>query len=109
MKKKSKESLQNQSDINKKDFDIDNENNENISENEANKSGSDIEIDIKTFPLKITMIGNASVGKTSIIKRYLENKFGLNSTEATINALFHSKKIKVDPFTEADLQIWDTA
>ena len=109
MKKKSKESLQNQRDINKKDFDIDNENNENNSDDEANKSGSDIEIDIKTFPLKITMIGNASVGKTSIIKRYLENKFELNSTEATINALFHSKKIKVDPFTEADLQIWDTA
>ena len=106
MEKKSKELLNNESELNKKDNEKDNENN---SDDEENKSGSDIEIDINTYPLKIIMIGNTSVGKTSIVKRYLENKFEFNSTDATINALFNSKKIKVDPFTEAELQIWDTA
>ena len=95
MEKKSKELLNNESELNKKDNEKDNENN---SDDEENKSGSDIEIDINTYPLKIIMIGNTSVGKTSIVKRYLENKFEFNSTDATINALFNSKKIKVDPF-----------
>ena len=86
-----------------------NENKENISDDEGNKSGSDIETQINTYPMKITIIGSTSVGKTSIIKRYFENKFELNSTEATISAIYHNKKIKTDPFTEANMQIWDTA
>ena len=83
--------------------------NKNTSDDEDNNSGSDIEVDIKKYPLKITMVGNSSVGKTSIINRYFENKFDLNSTEPTINAFFHCKNIKIDPFTEAQMQIWDTA
>ena len=83
--------------------------NKNTSDDEDNDSGSDIEVDIKKIPLKITMVGNSSVGKTSIIKRYFENKFEINSTEPTISAFYHCKNIKIDPFTEAELQIWDTA
>ena len=81
----------------------------NDSDDEGNNSGSDVEVDIKKYPLKITIVGNSSVGKTSIIKRYFENKFELNSTETTISAFYHCKNLKIDPFTEAELQIWDTA
>lgn len=76
---------------------------------DLNKSGSDIEINVTTYPLKITFIGNSNVGKSSIIKRYIENKFEENSIAATINASYHTKKIMVDAFSEADLNIWDTA
>ena len=82
-----------------------NENNED----DLNKSGSDMEVNASSYPIKIIMLGNSSVGKTSILKRYFQNKFEENSTLATVSAIFQSKKIKVDPFTIADLQIWDTA
>ena len=83
--------------------------NKNDSDDEDNNSASDIEVDIKKYPLKITMVGNSTVGKTSIIKKYFQNKFELNSTETTITAFYHCKNLKIDPFTEAELQIWDTA
>jgi small GTP-binding protein len=82
---------------------------ENNSDDDPNKSGSDMEVKATTYPLKITIVGSSSVGKTSIIKRYIENKFDEASTKATIIAEFKAKKINIDPFTEAELQIWDTA
>ena len=84
--------------------------NEEIDHNyddENNKSGSDIETQTNTYPLKISMVGNSSVGKTSIAKRYFENTF-INTTEASVNAMYYNKKIKIDAFTEAELQVWDT-
>jgi len=47
------------------------------------------------------------VGKTSLLVRYVDNKFSIN-TKSTIGADFLSKPIEVDdqPVT---LQIWDTA
>lgn len=82
---------------------------EHLDDDELNKSGSDIEVNTTIIPLKITMIGSSYVGKTSILKRYLHNQFEKDSTSATINVAFHNKKIKVDPYTFADLKIWDTA
>ena len=82
---------------------------ENNSDDDPNKSGSDMEVKTTTYPLKITIVGSSTVGKTSIIKRYIENKFEELSTKATIVAEFKAKKINIDPFTEAELQIWDTA
>lgn len=84
-----------------------NEHNVNNLDDEDNKSGSDIETQTNTYPLKITLVGNSSVGKTSIVKRYFENIF-INNAEATINAMYYNKKTKVDAFTEAELQVWDT-
>ena len=84
------------------------EKNENVDE-DLNKSGSDMGVNASTYQIKIIMIGNSNVGKTSILKRYFHNKFEDNSTVATVSAIFQSKKIKIDPFTIADLHIWDTA
>ena len=85
--------------------------NTNFEENDddLNKSGSEMEVNTTTYSIKITILGSSSVGKTSIIKRYIENKFDETSTGATIVGTFHVKRIKIDPFTEANLQIWDTA
>ena len=88
-------------------------NNENIDpgldeNDEVNKSGSDIEVSIKNYHLKITFVGDSSVGKTSIISRFVNNTFD-DEKGCTISAFFERKKIKIDPFNEADLEIWDTA
>ena len=44
-----------------------NEHNVNYLDDEDNKSGSDIEMQTNTYPLKITLVGNSSVGKTSVV------------------------------------------
>ena len=87
----------------KHDVNVDNVN----LDGELNKSGSDMEVHITTYPLKIIFIGNSNVGKTSIINRYIKNQF--DATHPTISVAFEKKKLKIDPFTEADLNIWDTA
>ena len=75
---------------------------------ELNRSGSDLGINIKRFPLKIGFLGDASVGKTCIISRFINNTFD-KEKPCTVSAYFESKKLKIDPFNEADLKIWDTA
>ena len=86
-----------------------NTNIEHTSDDEQNKSGSDIEVNTITYPIKITIVGDSYVGKTSILKRYFKNIFEKDATSATVSASFNSKTIKIDPYTLADLKIWDTA
>ena len=67
---------------------------------------------IATF--KIAIIGNSSVGKTSIVRRFINDNFSA-STESTIGAQFCSKTVDVYPSlndntpVKVKLQIWDTA
>uniref|UniRef100_A0A6B2LJQ9 Ras-related protein Rab-7b n=1 Tax=Arcella intermedia TaxID=1963864 RepID=A0A6B2LJQ9_9EUKA len=57
--------------------------------------------------MKLIVLGESGVGKTSLLVRYVDNKFSIN-TKSTIGADFLSKPIEVEdqPVT---LQIWDTA
>jgi Ras-related protein Rab-7A len=57
--------------------------------------------------LKIIVLGASNVGKTSMMKRYVTDKFTGNR-RATIGADFMTKKVKIED-TEILLQIWDTA
>jgi Ras-related protein Rab-7A len=57
--------------------------------------------------LKIIVLGDSGVGKTSLLVRYVDNKFSL-ATKSTIGADFLSKQIEVDD-QAVTLQIWDTA
>jgi len=57
--------------------------------------------------LKLIVLGESGVGKTSLLVRYMENKFSL-ATRSTIGADFLSKHIEVDD-QAVTLQIWDTA
>ena len=75
---------------------------------DKNKSLSDVELNITTYPLKLTLIGNSNVGKTAIIKRFITNKFDHKSM-STIAVNCQDKKMKIDPYTELNMQIWDTA
>ena len=80
----------------------------NDEDSDDNKSDSDIQCNVTTIDLKIILVGNSSVGKTSIIHKFIDRNFEEQIT-ATVSTTFKAKKIKIDPFTEANLRIWDTA
>lgn len=55
---------------------------------------------------KVVLIGEASSGKTSLVNRFIHDKFNTNS-EATIGAAFLNKTLKIND-QEIKLEIWDT-
>ena len=57
--------------------------------------------------IKVCVIGDTDVGKSSLSKRYIDGKMLDNSTP-TIGASFLQKRVKVGA-VEISLQIWDTA
>eukprot|EP01035_Chromulina_nebulosa_P019585 gene19585-25488_t len=57
--------------------------------------------------IKVCIIGDTDVGKTSLSMRYCHGEFPENSTP-TIGASFLQRRVMVDN-TEISLQIWDTA
>jgi len=61
----------------------------------------------KAVLLKVLLLGESSVGKTSIFHRYVKDEYS-QTYKATIGADFFSKDLKVDD-KEVILQIWDTA
>ena len=61
------------------------------------------------YKLKITLVGDSSVGKTSIITRFIDNKFEQGKTISSLTANFINYPMKLDNFTEVNMEIWDTA
>jgi len=61
----------------------------------------------KTVLLKVLLVGEASVGKTSIFHRFVKNEYS-DTYKATIGADFFSKQMNIEN-TEVIMQIWDTA
>ena len=58
--------------------------------------------------LKIVVIGDSGVGKSSIIESY-QYKKSCMSQKPTIGADFIKKKVKISTGEMIPLQIWDTA
>ena len=58
--------------------------------------------------LKIILVGDSAVGKTSILSRYIDNLFDEN-TKCTINIGIKTKLIDIDENTSVKMNIWDTA
>lgn len=58
-------------------------------------------------PIKVVLLGNASVGKTAIFKRIETQKFN-SSTTPTVGSAYVNTQINVDG-NEMKLCIWDTA
>ena len=57
--------------------------------------------------LKIVILGDSGVGKTTLLQQYLNGKVNLNS-KPTIGADFSKKEVLIDD-NVVTLQIWDTA
>ena len=57
--------------------------------------------------LKILLIGDSGVGKTSLIQRFVTSKFP-DIFKPTIGADFSNKEMEIDGTTVV-AQIWDTA
>ena len=62
---------------------------------------------INMINLKIILVGNVAVGKTSIIGRYINNSFD-DKYRCTIQAEQQTKIIKEDESTSIKMNIWDT-
>ena len=62
---------------------------------------------ITTSEFKIVLLGDSSVGKSSIVNRYIKRKFS-NKYITTIGASFYSKNIHLKNNKLIKIQIWDT-
>ena len=60
---------------------------------------------MRKYIFKILVAGNASVGKTSLLRRYVDGMFD-ESSVTTIGVGFFSKQISFDN-VECSLQLWD--
>merc|ERR1719162_1582723 len=56
---------------------------------------------------KLVLLGDASVGKSSILMRFLQNKFS-DGIETTVGAAFSTKTIETRD-RQVKFEIWDTA
>ena len=59
-----------------------------------------------SLDIKMILLGNSGVGKTSIIGRYVDNSFS-NDELSSSSMTYVQKKVKIDN-QEIDLSIWDT-
>ncbi|MFO7794635.1 MAG: Rab family GTPase [Promethearchaeati archaeon] len=60
----------------------------------------------KRYLYKILVAGNAGVGKTSLLRRYVEGKYD-ESTIMTVGVDFFIKEIEFNSEAECTLQLWD--
>lgn len=79
----------------------------NIEEDDDEFSSRNYDLGKNIYRYNIILVGDCSVGKTSIINRFIDNRFNRN-IKTTINIEFKIKSIKLDPNTVVDLKIWDT-
>ena len=99
----------------------DNEENKESSENKENKGNKEqvgqtknniksplYNANKKIYNLKIIVLGDIAVGKTSVIGRYITNTFS-SQYKSSIGCELKQKTVDIDNDTQAQLQIWDTA
>lgn len=58
--------------------------------------------------LKVIILGDSGVGKTSLMHRYVNDKYS-QQYKATIGADFLTKEVELDGDKVATMQVWDTA
>ena len=80
--------------------------NEELKEKKHNKKVDKSTINF--INLKIILVGDVAVGKTSIVGRYINNSFS-DDYKCTISAEQNTKIIKEDDNNSIRLNIWDTA
>ena len=104
-------SVSNEKEESKEKEQKDNSNNDNVKLDERNDSSfdeKDDEQNLKPVEYKIILVGDSGVGKTSILKKFINNEFN-EDIKCTINIDFFSKSIKIDKNLYTNLKIYDTA
>ncbi|MHA1671587.1 MAG: Rab family GTPase [Promethearchaeota archaeon] len=61
---------------------------------------------MSSFKLKILLIGDAAVGKTSLVQRFIKNRFAANY-KLTVGVDILTKDVEFRPGEIATLSIWD--
>ena len=67
---------------------------------------SDSSKKVSCFELKLILVGDSGVGKSSLLSRYMNEVF--TDQPCTIIPDFKIKKINIDSFTSVKITIWDT-
>jgi small GTP-binding protein len=62
----------------------------------------------KNYTLKIIIIGEPAVGKTSLVKKFITGQF-TKDYRSSIGTNIFTKKIKLDKQIETKIQLWDIA
>ena len=65
-------------------------------------------IEKKIYNFKVVLLGDASVGKTSILNRYIKKQFS-DVYKCTISSCIENKSFTYDLYTVIKLNIWDTS
>lgn len=60
------------------------------------------------YQFRVIMLGDSTVGKTSLVRRYTEDTFA-HSAYQTVGVDFYVRFIYVEPGVKIKLQFWDTA
>ncbi|KPP63135.1 ras-related protein Rab-39B-like [Scleropages formosus] len=60
------------------------------------------------YQFRIIMLGDSTVGKSSLLKRYTEDQF-LENINQTVGVDFYVHFVEVEPGIRIKLQFWDTA
>lgn len=93
--------------LSKNNDSLNNSRNSNAYEEKKQKKEKKSEVKKKFINLKIILVGDVSVGKTSVIERYINNNFKDDYT-CTIQAEQKTKIINEDSNTSIRMDIWDT-
>ena len=78
---------------------------------EFNNSNFDEKADMKDSKIvefNVIMLGDSNVGKTSILKKFVDNTFS-DQLACTVNVEFKTKNLKIDNNLYAQLSLYDTA
>ncbi|XP_066494895.1 ras-related protein Rab-42 [Tiliqua scincoides] len=60
------------------------------------------------YQFRILLLGDSMVGKTSLLRRYMEHRFS-PSPCPTVGVEFYSRVMELPPGIKVKLQLWDTA
>lgn len=94
-----------------KDNDENKENPDNKEQTDQSKNNSKSPLyntNKQIYNLKIIVLGDIAVGKTSLIGRYITNTFS-DQYKSSIGCELKQKTVDIDKDIQAKLQIWDTA
>lgn len=67
-----------------------------------------MEVSLWQYQFRVIMLGDSTVGKSSLLKRYTEDAF-LDTINQTVGVDFYVHFLEVEPGVRIKLQFWDTA